>query len=59
VSTTVPLSTRASQRATARYETKKQESSAMAVAILVGLGVLCLVLIGILAVVVVRMNRAA
>jgi hypothetical protein len=59
VSTTVPLTTRASQRATARYETKKHNSNAMAVAILVGLGILCLVLIGILVFVVMRMNRAA
>lgn len=59
VSTTVPLSTRSSQRAATQYETKKHDSNAMAVAILVGLSVLCLVLIGVLVYVVTRMNQAS
>ncbi|HEY2414694.1 MAG TPA: DUF4339 domain-containing protein [Pirellulaceae bacterium] len=59
VSTTVPLSAKASQRAVSRYETRKHDSNTMAVAILVGLGILCLILIGILVFVVVRMNRVA
>jgi hypothetical protein len=59
VSTTVPLSAKASQRAASRFETKKRDSNAMAVAILAGLGILCLILIGILVFVVMRMNRAA
>lgn len=59
VSTTVPLSARASQRATARYEVKKRDSSAMAVAILVGLGIVCLILIAVLVYVVTTMNRSS
>jgi hypothetical protein len=59
VSTTVPLSAKASQRAASRYETKKRDSNTMAIAILVGLGILCLILIGILVFVVMRMNQAA
>jgi hypothetical protein len=58
VSTTVPLSPRASQRAAGRYEATKQDSNTMAVAILVGLGILCLILIGILVFVVTQMNQA-
>jgi hypothetical protein len=59
VSTTVPLSSRSSQRAAAKYETKKHDSNAMAVAILVGLGILCLVLIAVLVYVVMHMNQAS
>ena len=48
VSTTVPLSPRSSSRAAARYDTKKQTTSSLAIAILVGLGILCLVLSAVL-----------
>lgn len=58
VSTTVPLSPRSSQRTATRYESKKHDSNAMAVAILVGLGILCLILIGVLVFVVTRMNQS-
>jgi hypothetical protein len=59
VSTTIPLSAKASQRAATRYETKKRDSNTMAIAILVGLGILCLILISILVFVVIRMNQTA
>jgi len=59
VSTTVPLTARSSQRTATRYENKKRDSNAMAIAILVGLGILCLILIGILVYVVTAMNRAS
>ena len=44
VSTMAPISPRASARATPRYETKKRDSTGMALAILVGLGLMCVVL---------------
>ena len=44
VSTTVPLSPRPSTRTATRYEAKKRDSSGLALAILVGLALLCLVL---------------
>lgn len=47
-STTVPLSPRSSTRAAARYDAKKQTTSSTAIAILVGLGILCLILSGVL-----------
>jgi hypothetical protein len=56
VSTTVPLSARSSQRAASRYETKKRDTSTLAIAILVGLGLVCVVLVGILIFVLVRMK---
>ena len=56
VSTTVPLSPRSSQRTASRYETKKRDTSTLAIAILVGLGLVCLVLVGILIFVLVRMR---
>jgi hypothetical protein len=56
VSTTVPLSPRSSQRAAARYETKKQDRTSMAVAILAGLGVICVVLLGVLVYVVLNLK---
>jgi hypothetical protein len=59
VSTTMPLSAKSSQRIAARYETKKRDSNTMAIAILVGLGILCLILISILVFVVIRMNQTA
>lgn len=48
VSTTVPLATRSSNRAAERYGTKKQKTSSLAIAILVGLGILCVVLSAVL-----------
>jgi hypothetical protein len=48
VSTTVPLSRRSSNRAAAKYETKKQSTSSTAIAVLVGLVVLCLILSAVL-----------
>ena len=59
VSTTVPLSPRASQRAASRYEAKKHDSNTLAIAILVGLGILCLILIGALVYLVMNMNQAS
>jgi hypothetical protein len=56
VSTTVPLSPRSSQRAAARYETKKHDNTSMAIAILAGLGVVCVVLIGVLVYVVLNLK---
>jgi len=56
VSTTVPLSPRSSQRAASRYETKKRDNSTLAIAILVGLGLVCLVLVSILVFVLMRMK---
>jgi hypothetical protein len=44
VSATVPISPRASARTAVRYEAKKRDSTGTALAILVGLGLLCLVL---------------
>jgi Na+-transporting NADH:ubiquinone oxidoreductase subunit NqrC len=44
----VPLSPRSSQRAASRYEAKKRDTSTRAIAILVGLGLVCLVLVAIL-----------
>jgi hypothetical protein len=48
VSTTVPISPRSSQRAATKYDTKKRDSSALAIGMLVGLGLVCLVLLAIL-----------
>jgi len=48
VSTTVPLSPRSSLWAASRYETKKRDNSSLAIGILIGLGLLCLVLVGVL-----------
>lgn len=48
VSTTVPLSPRSSQRAASRYEAKKRDNSTLAISILVGLGLVCLVLVAVL-----------
>jgi hypothetical protein len=59
VSTTVPVASRSSQRTANLYESKKRDSNAMAIAVLVGLGVLCVILIVVLAFVIVRMNRTA
>ncbi len=59
VSTTVPVASRSSQRTASLYENKKRDSNAMAIAVLVGLGVLCVILIVVLAFVVVRMGRTA
>jgi hypothetical protein len=56
VSTTVPLSARSSTRSAARYETKKQTSSSLAIAILVGLGIVCLLLVGVLVFVLMRLK---
>jgi hypothetical protein len=54
VSTTVPLSARSSSRAASRYESKKRDNSSLAVAVLVGLGVVCLILVAVLAYVLLR-----
>jgi GYF domain 2 len=51
VSTTVPISPRATLRAATKYETKKRDSNALAIAMLVGLGLVCLVLMAVLALV--------
>jgi hypothetical protein len=59
VSTTVPVAARSSQRTASRYETKKRDSNAMAIAILVGLSIVCLILIAVLVYVVLRMNQAS
>lgn len=48
VSTSVPLSSRSSHRAAERYGTKKQSTSSLAIAILVGLGILCVILSAVL-----------
>ncbi len=58
-STTVPVASPSSQRTASLYENKKRDSNAMAIAVLVGLGVLCVILIVVLAFVVVRMGRTA
>jgi hypothetical protein len=47
-STTVPIATRSSRRTATRYEDKKRDSSSLAIAILVSLGILCAILIGVL-----------
>lgn len=59
VSTTVPVTPRSSQRTASRYENKKRDSNALAIGVLVGLGVICVILIVVLVFVVVRMNRVA
>jgi len=56
VSTTVPLSSRSSSRTAARYEAKKRDTSSLAIAILVGLGIVCLVLVAILVFVLMRLR---
>jgi len=56
VSTTVPLSPRSSTRTVSRYEAKKRDNSSLAIAILVGLGIVCLVLVGILVYVLVHLK---
>jgi hypothetical protein len=56
VSTTVPLSPRSSLRTATRYEAKKRDSSTLAITILVGLGVVCLVLVAILVYVLVNLK---
>jgi GYF domain 2 len=56
VSTTVPLSPRSSTRTAARYEAKKQNTSSLAIAILVGLGILCLILAAVLVYAVIRLK---
>ena len=48
VSTTVPISARSSLRTATRYQEKKRDSSSLAIAILVSLGIVCLVLVGVL-----------
>jgi len=45
VSTTVPLSPRATSRLAARFEPKKRDNSGVAIALLVGLGLVCLSLV--------------
>src|SRR5262245_6966950 len=45
VSTTVPLTPRSSSRAASRYEAKKRDTSSLWIAILVGLGILCVILV--------------
>jgi hypothetical protein len=55
-STTVPLSPRSSSRAAARYETKKQNTSGLAIAILVSLGILCLILAAVLVFAIMRLQ---
>jgi hypothetical protein len=54
VSTTVAMSPRSSSRAATRYESKKRDNSSLAIAILVGLGVVCLILVAVLAYVLLR-----
>jgi hypothetical protein len=54
-STTVPLSPRSSLRAATRYEAKKQSTTTLAVALLVGLGVICLILAAVLVYAVMRL----
>ena len=56
VSTTVPLSPRSSTRAAGRYETKKRDNSSLAIGILVGLGIICLVLVAVLVYVLVNLK---
>jgi GYF domain 2 len=56
VSTTVPLSARSSARTAARYEAKKQTNNSFAIAILAGLGLLCLVLVAVLVFVLMRLK---
>jgi hypothetical protein len=56
VSTTVPISPRASQRAATKYETKKRDSNSLAIGILIGLGVVCLVLVAVLVFVLVNLR---
>jgi len=60
VSTTVPITARASQRVAApRSDAQKRNSNTMAIAILAGLGVLCVILIIVLVFVVMRMSSTA
>jgi len=59
VATTAPVTIRSGQRAATRHESKKRDSSAMALAILAVLGVLCLILVIVLVFVVMRMSRSA
>src|SRR5262245_28284933 len=56
VSTTVPISPRSSQRAATKYETKKRDSNSLAIGILIGLGVVCLVLVAVLVFVLVNLR---
>jgi hypothetical protein len=55
VSTTIPLSPRSSTRAATRYEAKKQSTTTLAIAVLVGLGVICLILAAVLVYAVMRL----
>src|SRR5262245_63227531 len=59
VSTTVPHSAKSSQRAVSPFDNKRRDSNALAVAILVSLGILCLILIATLIFVVTRMNQTS
>jgi hypothetical protein len=55
VSTTIPLTPRSSTRASTRYEAKKQSNTSLAIAVLVGLGIVCLILAGVLIYAVMRL----
>lgn len=56
ISTTVPLTPRSSSRTASRYEAKKQTRSSLAIAVLVGLGIVCLILVAVLAYVLIRLR---
>ena len=56
VSTTVPLSPRSSGRTATRYEAKKHNNTTLAIAVLVGLGVICLILAAALVYAVMRLG---
>jgi hypothetical protein len=56
VSTTIPLSARSSTRAATRYDAKKQNTTTLAIAVLVGLGIVCLILAAVLVFAVMRLS---